>query len=193
MDAGMLLKALEKVKAWVTPLILLGYLALLLLLLAGVAHHSYFTQRAPDQPIEFNHGLHVTELGLECAYCHNYAAESRSAGIPPMSLCMECHESAGEDNPEVQKFVGYWERQEPVPWVKIHDLPDYVQFPHKRHIKAGVDCQTDCHGPIALQAKVTKTAPLMMGWCLECHRGQTFEGPDGKIRSGPEDCWACHI
>lgn len=152
-----------------------------------------FAEAAPTQPINFSHQIHATQNEIPCRFCHIYAGRSFVAGVPALSRCMGCHSKIRPDSTEIQKLTGYWERQEPVPWVKIHDIPDYVQFPHKRHIKAGVDCQTDCHGPIAQQAKVTKTAPLMMGWCLECHRGRTFEGPDGQVRQGPEDCWACHI
>ena len=34
-----------------------------------------------------------------------------------------------------------------MPWVRIHKVPDYVHFPHVRHVNAGVTCQT-CHGQV---------------------------------------------
>lgn len=152
-----------------------------------------FAEAAPQQPINFSHKIHATDNEIPCQFCHLYASRSFVAGIPSVQRCMGCHEKIRIDSPEIQKLHMYWEEQKPIPWVKVHDLPDYVQFPHKRHVRAGVDCQKDCHGPIATQAVVTKTAPLMMGWCLDCHRNKTFTGPDERVRQGPTDCWACHI
>jgi hypothetical protein len=45
----------------------------------------------PVQPIEFSHRLHAGKLEISCLYCHFAAATSRHAGIPPASLCMNCH------------------------------------------------------------------------------------------------------
>ncbi len=159
----------------------------------NILDNFVFAEAAPTQPINFSHKIHATDNEVPCRFCHIYAGRSFVAGIPPLSRCIGCHSAVRLDSLEIQKLTGYWERQEPVPWIKIHDLPDFVQFPHKRHIKAGVDCQEDCHGPIATQPVVTKTAPLMMGWCLACHRTKSFTGPDGKERQGPTDCWTCHI
>ncbi len=146
-----------------------------------------FAEASPVQPINFSHKIHSGEKDIPCQFCHIYARRSFVAGVPSVQRCIGCHDKIRVDSPEIRKLKGYWERQEPIPWVKIHDLPDFVQFPHKRHIKAGVTCQEDCHGPIATQAKVTKIAKLMMGWCLDCHSKRVFTGTDGKERSGPVD------
>jgi len=45
----------------------------------------------PVQPIAFSHRLHAGELQIGCLYCHSGAEESRHAGIPPASTCMNCH------------------------------------------------------------------------------------------------------
>ena len=45
----------------------------------------------PTQPIAYSHRLHAGELGIDCQYCHTGARRSRHAGIPPASLCMNCH------------------------------------------------------------------------------------------------------
>jgi len=152
-----------------------------------------FVEASPVQPINFSHRIHAGDRKIDCQFCHIYASRSFVAGVPSVQLCMGCHSQIRTDSLEIRKLQGYWERQEPIAWVKIHDVPDYVQFPHKRHVKAGVDCQEDCHGPIATQDKVTKSAPLMMGWCLDCHRDRVFTGSDNKERQGPRDCLACHI
>ncbi len=45
----------------------------------------------PPQPIAFSHRLHAGDLQISCLYCHYAAEESRHAGIPAASLCMNCH------------------------------------------------------------------------------------------------------
>lgn len=46
---------------------------------------------APAQPIAFSHRLHAGELSIPCQYCHSGADRSRTAGIPPLNTCMNCH------------------------------------------------------------------------------------------------------
>ena len=60
---------------------------------------------------------------------------------------------------------------QPIPWVRIHKVPDYVQFPHLRHVNAGVTCQT-CHGQVQEMLPVYQQKSLNMGWCVNCHVGQ---------------------
>jgi hypothetical protein len=45
----------------------------------------------PIQPIAFSHKLHAGSLEINCLYCHFAAAKGPHAGIPPASLCMNCH------------------------------------------------------------------------------------------------------
>ena len=75
----------------------------------------------------------------------------------------------------------YWAQREPIPWIRIHDLPDHVHFTHKRHVLAGVDCQV-CHGEVDRMDAAIQTAPLTMGWCVTCH----------EERKAPKDCLTCH-
>lgn len=162
---------------------------------------------ALEQPIQFTHYRHVTMLQMDCQYCHTEARRSIHAGAPPVELCMGCHKHVFTDKPEIQKLASYWESQEPVPWSKVHDLPDYVHFSHKRHVRAGVDC-TECHGQIGSQGEwpagdaqqadvMIREAPLQMGWCLDCHRSHpsidTNYGDQADLRRAElKDCWTCH-
>lgn len=58
----------------------------------------------------------------------------------------------------------------PIPWVKIHNLPDHVYFNHSQHVAVGqVQCQS-CHGEIQEMDEVKQFSPLSMGWCINCHR-----------------------
>ncbi|HED65800.1 MAG TPA: hypothetical protein ENJ09_09625 [Planctomycetes bacterium] len=45
----------------------------------------------PVQPIAYSHRLHAGELGMDCQYCHYGARQSRNAGVPSASVCMNCH------------------------------------------------------------------------------------------------------
>ena len=98
-------------------------------------------ENAIEQPIAFSHQLHATENQIPCQYCHIYARRSHSSGIPSMNICIGCHGTKqmpiiAPDSVEVAKLRDYWEKKEPVPWQKVHDLPDFVRFPHKAHINA---------------------------------------------------------
>ena len=59
-----------------------------------------------------------------------------------------------------------------MPWVRIHRLPEHVRFPHNSHVNAGLQCQT-CHGPVQEMEGVYRFSSLQMGWCIDCHRGET--------------------
>lgn len=68
---------------------------------------------------------------------------------------------------ETQSYTG---ESQPVEWVRIHNLPDFVYFNHAQHYSvAGVECQT-CHGPVEEMEIMYQHAPLTMGWCINCHR-----------------------
>lgn len=139
----------------------------------------------PEQPIAFNHKLHAGELEIDCQYCHSAAADSKHAGIPSANVCMNCHVAIDEGRSEagtadIQKIydaVG-WNKEEraytgeenPIEWVKVHNLPDHAYFNHSQHVSvAGLECQT-CHGPVDTEYTVGKQfAPLTMGWCIDCH------------------------
>lgn len=110
-----------------------------------------------------------------------YADRSPVAGAPTVKTCMGCHESVGTDKPEIEKLASYWEEKKAIEWFKIYDLPDYVRFPHKRHVRGGVGCEM-CHGAVETMEKVEKVSDMTMGWCLDCH----------KKRNVTIDCFICH-
>jgi mono/diheme cytochrome c family protein len=138
----------------------------------------------PEQPIKFSHKLHAGENGIDCNYCHNTAAYSKSAGIPPANLCMNCHtyiqEGPEHGKEEIAKIYEaldfdpvtktYGNNQKPIKWVKVHNLPDHAYFNHSQHVTIGkIACQK-CHGPVETYTVGKQHAPLTMGWCINCHR-----------------------
>ncbi len=124
----------------------------------------------PKQPIAFSHKLHAGENQINCNYCHTTVYESQSASIPSVNICMNCHSQIKKESPEIQKIYKAVERNEPIQWVRIHNLPDLAYFNHAQHTQVGgVECQT-CHGPIEEMDVVYQYSPLTMGWCINCHR-----------------------
>jgi hypothetical protein len=74
---------------------------------------------------------------------------------------MGCHLEVATDRPQIRLLTNFWETKEVIPWVKVHDLPDFVHFTHKRHVAADIECQT-CHGPVETMDVVSREAPLKM-------------------------------
>jgi len=156
------------------------------------------TRRGPVQPIFFSHVIHAGSYQIACQYCHAGARRSSAAGLPSVERCMGCHKIvAAEGNPEVKKIHEYWERKEPIPWLRIFKVPEHAQFTHKPHVQAGVQCQT-CHGRIEAMERVhaetgqsiftdlknlagipNQPPKLTMGWCIECHRTANVKGVQG--------------
>lgn len=194
------------------------------------------TGQAPEQPIGFSHYLHAGQLQIDCQYCHSEARKSIHGGVPPVQTCMGCHSQIRTDSPNIQKIHQAWCGQpkcemvkdqfgqpvrqpdaKPIEWSKVHDLPDYVNFNHSRHVKAGVNC-TECHGQVQLQGQykmvpipgaadgatmrqvdqvMVREGTLQMGWCIGCHA--THPSVDANYgdkaplrRAELKDCWTCH-
>ena len=131
---------------------------------------------APEQPVPYSHALHVGELGLDCRYCHVSVETAAKANIPPTATCMNCHKTVRTESPKLELVRRSAQTGEAIPWVKVHDLPDFVYFNHAGHIQSGVAC-VSCHGRIDRMEVVAQAKPLTMGWCLECHRN-----PDPNLR-----------
>jgi len=124
---------------------------------------------SPVQPVAYSHKLHAGNLGMDCRYCHIGVEQSAHAGIPPAEVCMNCHARVKKDSPLLARVRESYESGQPIPWVRIHRLPDYVHFNHQAHVNAGVSC-VSCHGRVDQMVEVRQVEPLSMAWCLDCHR-----------------------
>ena len=193
---------------------------LVLVLALGTLAYALSNSRKgyePRQPIAFSHARmagapvwRVTEtgdrvndggFGIPCMYCHTMSYKGRHATLPSTAVCMNCHSSIGLNKEWVLKMRDFWDRGEPIPWVKVHDLPDFVYFDHSVHLNATnaqgqsklpltdahgqpmVACQT-CHGDVAAMPIVSVQNNFNMQWCLDCHRK-----PEMKA---PTSCITCH-
>jgi hypothetical protein len=138
---------------------------------AQIYRSPYVTQQnvAPTQVVPFSHEHHVAGLGIDCRYCHTSVEDSAFAGLPATKVCMSCHSQIWTNAPMLQPVRDSWRTGQPLPWTRVHDLPDYAYFNHGIHIQKGVGCAS-CHGEIDRMPLTRKSAPLQMEWCLQCHR-----------------------
>ncbi|MCL3781754.1 hypothetical protein EMN47_15315 [Prolixibacteraceae bacterium JC049] len=173
---------------------------------------------APDQPIKFSHKIHAGENNIDCKYCHNTVEQSKSAGIPSVNLCLNCHslvrEGANSGQFEINKIHTAVMNKESVEWIRIHKLPDHVFFSHAQHVGvAGLDCNK-CHGDVENMHVLKQQEDLSMGWCVNCHREtnvnmedneyyESFKKQHDLIKQGKQkaftadqlgsnDCMKCH-
>jgi hypothetical protein len=190
-----------------------AYLAALVWL--GASPRTQDVGYQPQQPVAYSHALHAGDLGIDCRYCHTTVETAAKAAVPPTQTCMNCHAKIRTTSPKLTAVRESYATGMPVPWVRVHDLADFVYFNHSAHVTRGVGC-VECHGRVDKMEVVSQVERLSMEWCLECHRN-----PDARLRPpematrmdwvAPEDpatygrrlreaagikpsvdCWTCH-
>lgn len=124
---------------------------------------------APVQPVPFSHAKHVGELGMDCRYCHTNVDKSAHSNVPTAQTCMNCHNQIKTASPLLAPIRESAATGKQVPWVWIHQTPDYAYFNHAVHVNRGISC-VECHGKVNEMEVVTHMQPLSMSFCLECHR-----------------------
>jgi hypothetical protein len=147
-----------------------------------------------EQPIDFNHKLHVGEVG-ECEGCHFFREDGSYAGIPVLAQCLDCHQEAVGEHPEEAKLVQqYVEPGKEIPWLSYARQPDCVFFSHAAHVKmAELECET-CHGPVGESEhtrpyqynRLTKYSRDIWGWNIAGLKKNSWD------RMKMDDCAACH-
>jgi len=165
---------------------LFGVIIVVAIVVAGFAGTRVLSFFGPNvqQPIQFNHALHVEEVDLECTDCHQYVTTEEFAGRPSLEICSGCHEDPLTESSEEALLTEYIQNSEEIPWRRIYLLPDHVYYSHRRHVTvAGLECNV-CHGEIALTSEPPRKPlkKLTMGFCLGCHEAE----------GASTDCNACH-
>lgn len=122
-----------------------------------------------EQPVPFSHKHHVKEVGLDCRYCHSAVESSSFAGIPATTTCMTCHSQLFRTARMLAPVRRSLARDEPLMWIRVNRLPDFVFFDHRIHVHKGVGCRS-CHGRVDEMQLTYRAEPLTMRWCLACHR-----------------------
>jgi len=205
----------NKIYVGITGLVVV--LALLIMGIQGLGNINVMEAYQPSQPIDFPHSVHAGINGIDCKYCHNSADKSRTAGIPTVNVCMNCHKQISGNTPEQEAKIKkiyeaagwdgseYTGKTKPLVWNKVHVLPDHVYFSHQQHVVVGgVDCK-QCHGDMTKQQQTARIVPveelnkiegniqltkptLTMGWCIECHSEKGItDGPLSDKKSGYYD------
>ncbi|HYA43819.1 MAG TPA: menaquinone reductase multiheme cytochrome c subunit QrcA [Syntrophobacteraceae bacterium] len=141
------------------------------------------------QPLNFSHAAHRSE---ECESCHSLRADGTYSGIPGISRCRECHESAqGNSREEASLISDYVEKNREVVWKVYGRQPDNVYFSHAPHKGRGLEC-TRCHRDVSKEEKLPAYRQnLITGYSLstmkmvECEKCHASKGASNN-------CEICH-
>jgi Cytochrome c7 and related cytochrome c len=146
--------------------------------------------RGPEQPIAFDHGLHMT-LDLDghklgCIDCHAGAERAEHAGLPALRDCLRCHVRPQSERPNPREArVRLLAVPGPFHWTQVTRNPGHVYAPHRAHVGIAKLACSECHGDVASWT-VPPTEPtdrlLHMTECISCHRE----------RGASTWCGACH-
>jgi hypothetical protein len=182
--------SLERKKKWSKMLASALTLFPLLALLASPALAQDPKQEVPDnvaphaapaQPLPYSHKTHLA-LGLSCGGCHTNPGPGNMMTFPATAICMQCHMAVAKDKPAIQKLAGYGKSAQPIPWVRIYQLTPGVNWSHRKHIQAGMQCVM-CHGEVSkLDAMAQTTGVTSMATCIACH----------QAHNAPAACQTCH-
>jgi hypothetical protein len=135
----------------------------------------------PVQPIPYSHRTHLA-LGLECKTCHTNPEPGKLMTFPAASTCMSCHAAVAKGKPSIQKLAAFAKSQEVLPWVRVYAVLPGVNWTHRKHLDAGMKCET-CHGQVAqMDAMSETTSVTTMAVCISCH----------KANNAPTVCQTCH-
>ena len=135
----------------------------------------------PQQPLPFSHKTHAGDMKLQCKMCHPNPDPGETMRIAPAAVCMQCHSSIKTDSPAVQRLAAFAKNDREIKWVRVYEIPSYVNFSHRTHLTAGNQCE-DCHGPVATRDQLAREGNISMGGCMECHR----------VKKAGLDCTFCH-
>lgn len=137
---------------------------------------------APVQPLPYSHKRHLA-LDMQCQTCHANPEPGALMTFPPTSTCMSCHDTVATGKPSIVKLAEYAKSDRPIPWVRVYNVLTGVQWSHRKHLQAGVKCET-CHGPVAeMDAMATVTSVTAMGTCIHCH----------QMSNARTSCNTCHL
>lgn len=160
-----------KNKVYVGMGALVVVISLIVTLFLGLYSIGVVENYQPSQPIAFPHSVHTGTNGIDCKYCHSSVTKSKTAGIPSVNVCMNCHKQVNGRTPAQQEQIAkiydaagwnpegagkYTGKTKPIVWNKVHVLPDHVYFNHAQHVTVGgVDCK-QCHGDMTKQTETQK-------------------------------------
>ena len=144
---------------------------------ANLAEHP-----APAQPLPYSHKTHLA-VGLQCKLCHTNPDPGKLMTFPATAVCMTCHTTVGKDKPAIKQLAGFAKSGKPIPWVRVYAITPGVTWTHRKHVDAGLKCDT-CHGQVAqMEAMSQTTSVTSMGVCITCH----------EQNKAATTCQTCHV
>ncbi len=171
---------------------------IILIILVGLMTSGWYALKGigvyegyhPEQPIAFSHKIHAGDNAINCQYCHSGVEKSKTAGIPSVNVCMNCHKGISQGpitgTAEIAKIYAaagwdpekgeYNKPSKPIQWVKVHNLQDFVFFSHEQHVKVGKQECATCHGDLKQMTTAQQVSPLTMVWCIDCHKKTEVPG-----------------
>src|SRR5712672_954157 len=119
----------------------------------------------PIQPVPFPHDIHVTQLGMDCRYCHSFVEVAAQSNVPNTATCMNCHRHPENYlRPDDQVFNLDWKPEDvkPVEFVTKYGQPSDTRedFSKKKQLTQSEIGQT-------LKERWKITPPTN---CQGCHR-----------------------
>lgn len=153
-------------------------IAVFLLVAAAIAQTD---RPAPAQPVKFSHKQHAGTLKLKCNMCHANRDPGETMGIASANVCMQCHTAVKTDSPEIQKVAEFAKSARAIRWVRVYQIPTYVNFSHRSHLESGNTCQ-ECHGSVPERDVLAREGDVSMTGCMNCH----------KAKNASNDCTFCH-
>lgn len=178
------------------PIILFFILGLAASMILGWIIFPKLLYSRHEQPIDFNHALHLEEVDNGCESCHYFREDGTYAGVPKLADCIDCHEEVmGESEDEARFVEEYVAKGREVPWHIYSRQQDCVFFPHAAHvIKAQMDCVT-CHGhigeseslPVYEENRITGVSRDIWGRNISGIKRNSWD------RMKMDDCSECHV
>jgi cytochrome c5 len=147
-----------------------------------IVPENYAAHPAPTQPIPYSHKVHLA-LGLQCKTCHTNPEPGKLMTFPATSTCMSCHATTAKSKPAIRQLADFAKSGKPVPWVRVYAITPGVTWTHRKHVDAGLKCET-CHGQVAQMEAISQvTSVTSMGVCITCHA-------ENKAAT---TCATCHV
>ena len=127
---------------------------------------------APAQPIPYSHKKHLA-MELECQMCHKGPDPGAQMTFLATATCMTCHATLATHKPAIQKLAEFSKSGQPVRWVRVYKVLPGVNWTHRKHLEAGVHCET-CHGDVAQMGSMSEvTSVTTMMFALAATRKAT--------------------
>ena len=90
--------------------------------------------------------------------------------FPAVATCMGCHNNVAKDRSAIIKLAEFAKSGQPIVWVRVYQVTPGVNWTHRKHLQAGLQC-VNCHGQVGqLDQMAETTAVTSMASCISCHQ-----------------------